>query len=123
MKTDEYIDEYADAFDNYQLQTAKTAKYPEVGEGTPLALAYVGLGLGEAGEVQGKIKKILRDDEGIVTDEKRSAIIDELGDVLWYVTRVADELGVSLSEVADRNLVKLFGRLERGTIGGSGDNR
>lgn len=111
-------------FELYQLETSKTAIYPESGEGTLLALTYVALGLGnEAGEVQGKVKKALRDDDGIVTDEKREAILDELGDVLWYLARVADELGVSLDQVAERNLTKLFGRLERGTLGGSGDTR
>lgn len=111
-------------FELYQLETAKTAVYPESGEGTLIALNYVALGLGnEAGEVQGKVKKIWRDDEGVITDEKREAILDELGDVLWYMARVADELGVSLDQVAERNLTKLFGRLERGTLGGSGDNR
>lgn len=110
-------------FENYQLEIEKVARYPEAGEGTVLALTYVALGLGEAGEVQGKVKKILRDDDGVITDEKREAILDELGDVLWYVTRMADELGESLADVAERNLIKLFGRLERGTLGGSGDNR
>lgn len=111
-------------FELYQLETAKTAIYPESGEGTLIALNYVVLGLGnEAGEVQGKVKKAWRDDEGLITDEKREAILDELGDVLWYLARVADELGVSLDQVAERNLTKLFGRLERGTLRGSGDNR
>lgn len=110
-------------FELYQLKCAEVARYPEAGEGTPLAIAYVALGLGEAGEVQGKVKKILRDDDFIVTDEKREAIALELGDVLWYVARMADELGYSLQQIADKNIEKLFDRAERGVLGGSGDYR
>ena len=111
-------------FEEYQLKTSETAIYPDAGEGTIVAVNYAALGLGnEAGEVQGKVKKAWRDDDMKITEARRDAILDECGDVLWYLARVADELGVSLAEVADRNLVKLFGRLERGTLKGSGDNR
>lgn len=110
-------------FDEYQLATANTAKYPGAFEGGVQALSYLGLGLGEAGEVQGKLKKVLRDDEGIVTEEKRAEIAAELGDVLWYVARLADELGYSLEVIARHNIEKLASRLERGVVGGSGDNR
>jgi NTP pyrophosphatase (non-canonical NTP hydrolase) len=111
------------SFTDYQLATDATAVYPEVGTGSVLALAYVGLGLGEAGEVQGKIKKILRDDAGVVSPEKREQIAGELGDVLWYVARAADELGYSLEQIARANLAKLADRSERGVLQGSGDNR
>lgn len=111
-------------FEQYQLKTADTAVYPDAGEGTIIAVNYAALGLGnEAGEVQGKVKKAWRDDDMQITDARREAILDECGDVLWYLARVADELGVSLKQIADRNLEKLFGRLERGTLQGSGDNR
>lgn len=107
----------------YQRQAAETAVYPDVGRGTSLAVLYLGLGLGEAGEVQGKIKKIIRDDDGVLSDEKREVILDELGDVLWYVAMLARELGVSLETVAAHNLEKLASRAERGTLRGSGDVR
>ncbi len=110
-------------FTEYQLKVAETAIYPEVGTGSMLALAYVGLGLGEAGEVQGKIKKILRDDNGVVSDAKREAILAEVGDLLWYAARVVDELDSSLELVAEGNLHKLNSRKERGVLGGSGDER
>jgi len=85
---------------------------------------YPALGLaGEAGEVCNKTKKILRDDGGRMTEEKRTQLIDELGDVLWYVANLATDLGVTLDEVARINLAKLNSRKERGTITGSGDNR
>jgi NTP pyrophosphatase (non-canonical NTP hydrolase) len=109
------------AFEEYQRRTAETAIYP--GQGGILGLAYVGLGLGESGEVQGKIKKILRDDNGEVTEAKRLALAKELGDMLWYVSQTATELGLSLEEVASANLAKLASRKERGVLQGDGDER
>lgn len=111
-------------FNTYQDQAAVTALYPEAGTGSPLALAYTALGLaGEAGEIANKVKKILRDDNGVVTEEKRTEIGKELGDVIWYLARVAAELNRPLSNLAEGNLHKLFDRLQRGVIQGSGDNR
>lgn len=109
------------SFDEYQRLTKTTAIYP--GSGEVLGLAYVGLGLGESGEVQGKIKKIIRDKNGVVDDTDRKNIAKELGDQLWYVARTADELGLSLSDVAQGNLDKLFDRKDRGVLGGNGDDR
>lgn len=110
-------------FSHYQIKVAETAIYPDSGTGSMLALAYVGLGLGEAGEVQGKIKKILRDDAGKIDDGHRVAIMKELGDLLWYVARVASELSLDLDAVAYQNLEKLADRRERGVLQGSGDDR
>lgn len=108
-------------FDTYQEQTATTAVYP--GRGTTSGLLYCALGLGEAGEVQGKAKKVLRDDDGVLTPEKREAMAAELGDLLWYAAQLASELDVSLSDVAQANLDKLADRASRGVLQGSGDNR
>lgn len=108
-------------FDEYQQETAVTAVYPSPGSIT--GLLYCALGLGEAGEVQGKIKKILRDDDSVITAEKREQIAGELGDLLWYVAQTATELELSLDEIAQANLVKLASRKERGVLQGSGDNR
>lgn len=110
-------------FSTYQTLAARTASYPGAGTGGELALAYVGLGLGEAGEVQGKIKKVIRDDHGVLGPTKRDQIAAELGDVLWYIARAASELGVSLEDIAQANLEKLASRAERGVLGGSGDDR
>ena len=107
----------------YQEKAAATATYPHAGNGDMTALAYVGLGLGEAGEVQGKIKKILRDDNGVVEDHHRIALAKEAGDLLWYVSRLAAEIDVSLDYIAQLNLDKLESRRARGVIGGSGDDR
>lgn len=111
------------SFDGYQTGTDGTAIYPEAGSGSKIALAYVGLGLGEVGEVQGKLKKIIRDDNGKLTQEKREALAGELGDVLWYCARLATELGYTLGDIAEANLSKLEDRKNRNVIGGSGDNR
>lgn len=101
----------------YQQQASETAVYkPEH------KLVYPVLGLaGEAGELANKAKKILRDQ--LAPDSYRSVMIDELGDVLWYVAAVATDLGVTLSEVARINIEKLASRKQRGTLHGSGDQR
>lgn len=107
-------------FEEYQEKSRKTALYPNVGEN----FVYPTLGLaGEAGEVAEKIKKVIRDKNGVIDDETRENIKKELGDVLWYVSQISSELGLSLGEVADFNIKKLYDRMERGKISGSGDNR
>lgn len=107
----------------YQTLAASTGGYPGVGTGGIMALAYVGLGLGEAGEIQGKIKKILRDNGGHVSDDHRLALAKEAGDLLWYVSALTRELGMTLDQVARMNLAKLADRKERGVLGGDGDDR
>jgi NTP pyrophosphatase (non-canonical NTP hydrolase) len=111
-------------FDLYQDNTGLTALYPGAGTGDSQALAYVALGLaGEAGEIANKVKKVLRDDNGVLSKDKADEISKELGDVLWYLARVAEEIGTRLGGVAEGNLAKLFDRQARGVIQGSGDNR
>jgi NTP pyrophosphatase (non-canonical NTP hydrolase) len=107
-------------FEEYQEKSRKTAKYPEAGNN----YIYPTLGLsGEAGEVAEKIKKVIRDKGGEINDETRSEIKKELGDVLWYVSQLATELGLSLDDVAESNIQKLYDRMERGVLQGNGDNR
>ena len=108
-------------FDQYQDRTAETAIYP--GQGEIGGILYTALGLGEAGEVQNKVKKILRDDGGKVTPERRDAIAQELGGNLWYISQLAAELGLSLADIAQQNLDILASRQERGVLKGSGDER
>jgi NTP pyrophosphatase (non-canonical NTP hydrolase) len=108
----------------YQVWTRKTAKYPKELTQFEPSLAYLILGLaGEAGEVANKYKKIIRDKSGIMDHEDEVSLIDELGDVLWYIARIVDELGYGLTDLAGVNYHKLESRLQRGKIGGSGDNR
>jgi NTP pyrophosphatase (non-canonical NTP hydrolase) len=112
------------SFTDYQVATSSTAKYPGHGESTTDAINYTVLGLiGEAGEIANSFKKALRDEDGVVTAEKAESLAAELGDVLWYAARLADELGYPLELIAKQNLKKLKSRAARGVISGSGDNR
>jgi len=107
-------------FDLYQDAAESTAVYPDKGDN----LYYPALGLaGEAGEVCEKIKKIMRDQKGHITEENSTEIAKELGDVLWYISTIATELNISLSAIAEDNIDKLHDRMDRGVIKGSGDNR
>ena len=107
-------------FDEYQQASRKTALYPDVDHN----IVYPTLGLcGEAGEVAEKIKKVLRDRSGMMDEETRRAIKGEIGDVLWYASQLASELGMSLDDIARHNLEKLFSRKDRGVLKGDGDNR
>jgi NTP pyrophosphatase (non-canonical NTP hydrolase) len=103
----------------YQRLSRSTAKYPR-----HEALTYPALGLaGEAGEFADHAKKVIRDDGGEVTPQRREAMAKELGDVLWYVAQLASELGLELEQVAQENLDKLRSRMDRGVLSGSGDDR
>lgn len=104
-------------FDEYQTGARRTL----LAENEHL-LAYLALGLGgEAGEIQNKIKKVLRGD--YPAEAIRDDLQAELGDVLWYLAVLADALGLSLAEIAQANLDKLASRQQRGQLRGSGDTR
>ena len=105
---------------SYQLLARRTALYPHRGNN----ILYPTLGLcGEAGEVADKVKKVLRDGAGEFNSEQKQAIAMELGDVLWYVSQLADKLGYGLEAIAEANLEKLQSRAARNVISGSGDQR
>jgi len=107
-------------FNEYQKRTGttRTAQTKIAGH------LYTTLGLvGEAGEVAEKVKKIIRDDGGVITDERRELLKKEIGDVLWYISQLSADLGLSLDDVATHNLEKLASRKERGKITGDGDTR
>jgi NTP pyrophosphatase (non-canonical NTP hydrolase) len=105
---------------DYQQSALVTAIYPHRGSN----FAYPALGLaGEAGEVADKLKKVIRDNDGVLTDPVRDAVAKELGDVMWYVAVLAAELDYDLVTIAQNNLDKLASRQERGVLAGSGDNR
>jgi len=120
-------------FDEFQSETDKLAIYREGIKklapldstlGKLLCLNYAITGLvNEAGEVSGKLKKLIRDDHGELTEERRAQMLDELGDVAWYLSQCCMELGSEFSTVAGKNLLKLHSRLERGKLKGDGDNR
>ncbi|SRR6056297_2169238 len=107
-------------FKEYQKLSKKTAVYPDVGDN----YVYPSLGLaGEAGEVADKMSKAIRDDNWKITKRKKKEIKKELGDVLWFISQLATELGLSLEEIAKGNVDKLQSRQKRGKLKGSGDNR
>lgn len=107
-----------EAFD-YQKWSKSTAIYKPEG-----AIPYLTLGLvGEAGEVANKVKKVLRDNDSIMTPEVVEKIGDEIGDTMWYVARLLDELGLDIREVLQKNHDKLEDRKARNVIQGSGDKR
>lgn len=106
-------------FDQYQEATRSTRIYPDQSK-----IIYPALGLaGEGGEVCEKVKKMLRDDNGILTPERRETLMAEVSDVLWYIAALADDIGFSMGEIAAFNLAKLQKRKEQGTLKGDGDNR
>lgn len=107
-------------FDQYQKLARSTAVDPDLGNN----YVYPVLGLGgEAGEIQEKIKKVIRDKNGIIDDGTRKAIELELGDLLWYLSNLASELKLSLADIARSNIAKLVSRTERDKIHGEGDER
>lgn len=107
-------------FDTYQKESRKTWGLIH----TDHPIVYPTLGLtNEAGELAGKVKKIFRDKGGVISEEDRQALKGELGDVLWYLAQICTELDLSLAEVAEANLTKLFDRLDRDMIQGEGDDR
>lgn len=120
-------------FSEYQAQTNSTAIYPGKGRlvvGEKLSpemmigLSYVMYGLaGESGEIFEKLKKIIRDKQGIFTEEAVREVGKEVGDLLWYLAQFAETVGFNLGDVAQGNLDKLASRKERGVLSGSGDNR
>lgn len=130
----------------YQIAATKSAIYP--GKGTPRGMSYVLHKLaGEAGEANEHFGKAQRDDgfgEPVIgyigggmtrdaevyihypkqlTEERREFLLKEIGDCLWYLSALCNELGTTLTKVALMNLKKLSGRARRGTLQGSGDNR
>jgi NTP pyrophosphatase (non-canonical NTP hydrolase) len=105
--------------DMYQKVALTTAIYPR-----EQAIIYPTLGLtGEAGEVANKVKKIIRDGSNKNDNSMVSEIKSEIGDCLWYIAVLADDIGCKLSDIANTNLIKLANRKEKGTIRGSGDKR
>lgn len=113
MKFNEYQDKAA----KYDLAEA-SADLKSVG----FIEKVLGL-VGEAGEAADKIKKILRDKDGVISDEDRELIVKELGDTLWYIASISRYLEVPLSEVASRNIDKLESRYQRNKLHGEGDER
>jgi len=101
-------------FKEYQNKAVSFAIYPATHK-----VLYPTLGLcGESGEVAEKVKKQVRD--GVFN---RHEVAKELGDVLWYLANICNDIGYNLDEIAGLNIDKLQSRKKRDVIQGSGDNR
>lgn len=108
--------------DEYQKLAARTAQYPS--DDKNYILMYLCLGLaGETGEVIEKIKHLIRDKGGEVSEEKKELLKKEIGDVLWYSSQIAAALGISFNDIAELNIKKLADRAERNVIKAEGDER
>lgn len=110
---------YNYSMNEYQADAATTMIYKD-------KIVYPAFGLSnEAGEVLGKLKKLLRDKDGFdnISSKDRAALADELGDVLWYIAALAKDLNISMNAIANINIEKLHYRQKRGKISGSGDDR
>lgn len=106
--------------EEYQKLTEETTLYPKIGHN----VIYPILGLiGELGEFCNKLKKVFRDNNGVMSDEFLEFAKKEIGDQYWYINRISTELGFNLEEIAQENISKLQSRKARGVIQGSGDNR
>lgn len=104
---------------DYQQLALRTARSKDAND----EFYHLLLGLvGEAGEVAEKVKKVIRD-EGSDFSKLDELFKKELGDVLWHIAVLAAYFDIKLEDIAQMNIDKLASRLERGTIGGSGDTR
>lgn len=112
--------------DNYQKKAITTDSFGADGFSSVMDMAFMAkvLGIvGETGEYAEKIKKIIRNNRGKMSDIEKDELIKELGDILWYVAVSAHYLGKSLDEVAQINIEKLSSRKDRKVIDSKGDNR
>ena len=107
-------------FSRYQGLARTTAIYPNIGSNP----YYPTLGLvGQAGEIANKVKKIMRDYDGVITPDMKTSVSKEIADLVWDCAAHASEFGLSLNPLAEENIAKLASRKERGVITGSGDER
>ena len=106
-------------FTKYQEKASATAVYPAA-----MKVLYPAMGLpSEVGEFLNKLKKVYRDDEGVLTADKRAELQDEMGDILWYIAQLCNDLDISMEFAAATNLLKLKDRQTRNKLQGSGDTR
>jgi NTP pyrophosphatase (non-canonical NTP hydrolase) len=107
-------------FTDYQNQTHRTNLYPP-----DMMLECLTLGIcSEAGEIADKVKKFHRGDKGVQSEAGlRLLLVAEMGDMMWYLSEMANEIGTTLEHIAQQNQIKLASRAKRGTIRGSGDER
>ena len=106
-------------FTLYSQISSEVLLYP-----ASVAPLYLALGVnGEAGELGEKVKKVYRDRDGVFDEESILEIKKEVGDTLWYLNRISEELGFTLESAALLNICKLQDRINRNTLQSKGDNR
>ena len=64
----------------------------------------------ELGELAQIVEKVIRKKNGIWDESDKSKMKDELGDVMWNVAKIANDMGFSLDEVIEDNISKLNAR-------------
>lgn len=107
-------------FKDYNEKSSEVLLYPK----GVAAVMYLALGVnGEAGELGEKVKKVYRDSEGVFDEHAKLEVQKEIGDVMWYLNRISEELGFTLEQAAELNLVKIQDRIARDMVHGEGDNR
>ena len=95
-------------FNDYQELAQRTSR-KDISPDSHLMNGLLGLA-GETGECCDLAKKCLFQDGRDITED----MLDELGDVLWYVAEVASAMGYTLQEIADHNINKLLIRYPKG---------
>lgn len=94
---------------NEYQKLAMVTKNPELSGRELLINSVMGL-CGESGEVIDLVKKHVSHGHPL----NREKLIDELGDVAWYLVECATVLDVTLEEVLERNIEKLKKRYPEG---------
>ena len=111
-------------FNEYQRECRKTDVGTSAQDCLEPGWLYYALGIaGETGELMEKIKKLFRDKDGVIDFEFKEAVIKEMGDVQWYMARLADWFGIDFDVVAVANVEKLQSRKKRNKLHGDGDDR
>ena len=101
----------AQTLEEYFSFVAEGAFDPHANEQTIEELQYICLGLaGETGEFIDQVKKLVRDEIAEPGDDMRDHLIEELGDIMWYMTRLMINLDITLYGVIIRNTLKLYER-------------
>lgn len=111
-------------FNEYQKECRKTDLGTSAQDSLRPGWIYYAFGIwGESGELGEKIKKLFRDKQGIIDKEFKDMVIKEMGDIFWYMARLADWFEIDLNDIALTNVEKLQSRLKRNKLHGDGDNR
>lgn len=104
----------------YLVFALRTAVYPNLGKNWQYPTISLA---GEVGELLNKLKKTLRDDNGLITNKKRDECLDELGDIAWYFVMLCYELHIDPDSILEINVKKLRKRMQDNTIHDNGGPR